>query len=151
MHKQDKVLEGLTMATKSYEIKDIQLAPLGKEKIDLASIDMPVLGQIRQYFERGKPLRNMRIACCLHVTRERANLMRTLKAGGAEVALCSCNSQSTKNDVAASLVADFDVPVFVIKGADHDTSFKHIRQALNHKPHITMDDGCDLIDWTFDN
>lgn len=134
------------MTARAFDIKDISLSPSGKEKIVLAEIDMPVLRQIRQRFAREKPLNNIRVSCCLHVTRETANLVRTLKAGGASVVLCACNPESTKDDVAASLVQDYDIPVYAIAGADRKTYYQHIDQALNHKPQITMDDGGDLID-----
>ena len=106
---------------------------------------MPVLAAIRDRFEQEQPLSGYRIAACLHVTTETANLMRTLKAGGADVVLCASNPLSTQDDVAASLVEDFDISVFAIKGEDHDTYYSHIEAAVDHKPHFTMDDGADVI------
>src|SRR5215218_3386728 len=105
---------------------------------------MPVLRQIRERFERERPLEGVRLAACLHVTAETANLMRTLKAGGADLALCGSNPLSTQDDVAASLVQDFEVPTFAIKGEDTDSYYNHIVAALAHHPQITMDDGADL-------
>ena len=134
------------MTARNYDIKNIDLAKRGKEKIELAETDMPVLGHIRERFKREKPLEKVRISCCLHVTKETANLVRTLKAGGAEVVLCSCNPESTKDDVAASLVEDYDIPVFAVAGATRELYYDHIRKALDHKPQVTMDDGGDLID-----
>jgi len=128
-----------------YDVKDIGLAPSGKDKILWADDHMPVLRSIRERFGKEKPLAGIRIAACLHVTTETANLMRTLKAGGAEVALCASNPLSTQDDVAASLVADFSVPVFAIKGEDHDTYYSHINSVLDTRPQITMDDGADLV------
>jgi len=128
-----------------YDIKDINLADKGRLRIEWADNQMPVLCLIRERFQKEKPLNGARISACLHVTTETANLMRTLQAGGAEAALCASNPLSTQDDVAASLVRDFKIPVFAIKGEDHDTYYKHINQALDHKPVITMDDGADLI------
>lgn len=128
-----------------YDIKDIKLADKGRLRIEWADNQMPVLCLIRERFQKEKPLNGARISACLHVTTETANLMRTLQAGGAEAALCASNPLSTQDDVAASLVRDFKIPVFAIKGEDHDTYYKHINQALDHKPVITMDDGADLI------
>ena len=134
------------MTKQDYEIKDISLAPLGKEKIELAAMDMIVLRQIGERFKREQPLKDIRISCCLHVTKETANLARTLRDGGADVVVCSCNPDSTKDDVAASLVQDYGIPVYAIQGADRETYYHHISKALEHRPHITMDDGGDLID-----
>jgi adenosylhomocysteinase len=128
-----------------YDIKDIKLADRGKLRIEWADNQMPVLRLIRQRFQKEKPLKGARMSACLHVTTETANLMRTLQAGGAEAALCASNPLSTQDDVAASLVRDFKVPVFAVRGENHDTYYKHINQALDHKPVITMDDGADLI------
>jgi adenosylhomocysteinase len=128
-----------------YDCKDIGLAPVGKDRILWADDRMPVLQSIRKRFEKEKPLAGIRIAACLHVTTETANLMRTLKAGGAEVALCASNPLSTQDDVTASLVADFEIPAFAITGEDNDTYYRHIHSVLDINPHITMDDGADLV------
>jgi len=128
-----------------YDIKDIKLANKGKLRIEWAEMDMPVLRIIRERFKKEKPLKGVRLGACLHVTTETANLMITLKEGGAEVALCASNPLSTQDDVAAALVKFYKIPVFAIKGEDKDTYYKHIYQVLEIKPHITMDDGADLI------
>ena len=128
-----------------YDIKDINLAERGRRRIEWAENDMPVLRMIRERFQKEKPLKGKRMSTCLHVTAETANLLRTLKAGGAEVVLCASNPLSTQDDVAASLVKDFQIPVFAIKGEDRDTYYKHIRTAIQHKPVVTMDDGADLV------
>jgi len=128
-----------------YDCKDIALAPIGKDRILWADDRMPVLHTIRNRFEKEKPLAGIRIAACLHVTTETANLMRTLKAGGAEVALCASNPLSTQDDVTASLVADFQVPTFAITGEDNETYYQHIHAILDTNPQITMDDGADLV------
>ncbi len=128
-----------------YDVKDLNLAEGGRRRIEWAERDMPVLRSIRERFEREKPLQGVRISACLHVTTETANLMRTLAAGGADVVLTASNPLSTQDDVAASLVTHFEIPVFAIKGEDNVTYYKHIHAALDHKPHITMDDGADLV------
>lgn len=128
-----------------YEIKDIKLALKGKKRIEWAEHDMPVLRSIKEDFRKKKPLRNISISACLHVTSETANLMRALKAGGANVALCASNPLSTQDDVAASLVKDFKIPAFAIHGINNKGYYRHINGALSVKPHITMDDGADLI------
>lgn len=128
-----------------YDIKDIKLAEKGKLRIEWAEMDMPVLRMIRERFKKEKPLKGVRLSACLHVTTETANLMITLKEGGAELALCASNPLSTQDDVASALVKYYKIPVFAIKGEDRDTYYKHIYQALDLKPHITMDDGADLI------
>ncbi|MBI5287196.1 MAG: adenosylhomocysteinase [Deltaproteobacteria bacterium] len=128
-----------------YHIKDMALARKGKLRIEWAEKDMPVLRMIRERFAKEKPLKGVRIGACLHVTTETACLVRTLKAGGAEVFLCASNPLSTQDDVASSLVKDFGTPVFAIKGEDHKTYYKHIHLVLDSKPHITMDDGADLV------
>ncbi|MEN2995088.1 MAG: adenosylhomocysteinase [Thermodesulfovibrio sp.] len=128
-----------------HEIKDIKLAEKGKLRIEWAEMDMPVLRMIRERFKKEKPLKGVKVAACLHVTTETANLMITLKEGGAELALCASNPLSTQDDVAAALVKFYEIPVFAIKGEDRDTYYKHIFQTLEIKPHITMDDGADLI------
>src|SRR5947209_489489 len=132
-------------ATKRYDVKDLALASEGKRRIEWADRQMPVLAAIRERFEREQPLNGHRIAACLHVTTETANLMRTLKAGGADVVLCASNPLSTQDDVAAALVEEYDISVFAIKGEDHDTYYSHIEAAVDHKPHLTMDDGADVI------
>jgi len=131
--------------TKRYDVKDLALAAEGKRRIDWADRQMPVLAAIRERFEREQPLSGMRIAACLHVTTETANLMRTLKAGGADAVICASNPLSTQDDVAAALVEEYDIGVFAIKGEDNDTYYSHIEAAVDHKPHLTMDDGADVI------
>ena len=128
-----------------YDVRDIGLAPKGKLRIEWAEQDMPVLRQIRARFATEKPLRGVRIAACLHITTETANLGWTLQAGGADVVFCASNPLSTQDDVAASLVTDYGIPTFAIKGEDHDTYYAHIKAALDHNPQITMDDGADLV------
>ena len=128
-----------------YDAKDLGLAPLGRDRIDWADANMPVLKMIRERFERERPLAGIRIAACLHVTSETANLMRALKAGGAETALCASNPLSTQDDVVASLVNDFGVSVCAVRGADNELYYRHINAALDIEPHITMDDGADLV------
>ena len=128
-----------------HDIKDLQLAPKGRLKIEWAARFMPVLESIKKRFAKDKPLRGVRVSACLHVTTETANLMKTLKLGGAEVALCASNPLSTQDDAAAAMVKYFGVPVFAIKGEDHKTYYRHLNQALDHKPQITMDDGADLV------
>ena len=132
-------------ATKRYDVKDLALAAEGKRRIEWADRQMPVLAAIRERFEKEQPLTGYRISACLHVTTETANLMRTLKAGGADVVLCASNPLSTQDDVAAALVEEYDISVFAIKGEDHDTYYSHIEAAVDHKPHLTMDDGADVI------
>jgi len=132
-------------ATQRYDVKDIALADEGKRRIEWADRQMPVLAAIRERFEQEQPLTGYRISACLHVTTETANLMRTLKAGGADVVLCASNPLSTQDDVAAALVAEYDISVFAIKGEDNDTYYSHIEAAVDHKPHFTMDDGADVI------
>jgi adenosylhomocysteinase len=129
----------------NYDIKDINLADQGKMRIEWAERDMPVLRQVRERFDKEKPLAGKNMSACLHVTAETANLIRTLKAGGANVVLCASNPLSTQDDVAASLVRDFEVPVFAIKGEDHETYYKHLNAAIAHGPVVTMDDGADLV------
>jgi adenosylhomocysteinase len=127
------------------DIKDINLAKKGKFRIEWAAQEMPVLKSIAERFNREKPLKGLRLSACLHVTTETANLMETLKAGGAELALCASNPLSTQDDAAASLVKISNIPVFAIKGEDNKTYYKHITDALSLKPNITMDDGADLV------
>jgi adenosylhomocysteinase len=128
-----------------YDIKDLSLAEKGKLRIEWASRQMPVLGLIKKRFAQEQPLRETRIAACLHVTSETANLLRTLKAGGADVVVCASNPLSTQDEVAASLVKDYGIPVYAIRGEDKDTYYKHVHKALDIIPHITMDDGGDLV------
>lgn len=128
-----------------YDVKDLGLADLGDRRITWAEQSMPVLRQIKERFEKEKPLKGWRVSACLHVTTETANLMITLKAGGADVALCASNPLSTQDDVAASLVKHHEIPVFAIKGENEDTYYDHIVSAMKHSPHITMDDGADLV------
>ncbi|MCS6950895.1 MAG: adenosylhomocysteinase [Armatimonadota bacterium] len=129
----------------NYDVKDLALADMGQRRIEWAEQDMPVLRRIRERFSREKPLQGVRLAACLHVTTETANLVITLKAGGAQVALCASNPLSTQDDVAAALVKYHGIPVFAIKGEDHDTYYRHIHAVLDTRPHITMDDGADLV------
>jgi len=129
----------------SFDIKDPGLAPQGKLRIEWAHQWMPVLELIRQRFLQERPLAGLRISACLHVTTETANLAVTLGDGGAQVALCASNPLSTQDDVAASLVSDYHIPVYAIKGEDHETYYRHLKSALEHHPHITMDDGADLV------
>jgi adenosylhomocysteinase len=128
-----------------YDVKDLRLADQGQMRIEWAEESMPVLRLVRKRFAKERPLRGVRIAACLHVTTETANLMQTLQAGGAEVRLCASNPLSTQDDAAASLVAHDHIPTFAIKGEDKKTYYKHIHAALGHNPTITMDDGCDLV------
>lgn len=127
------------------DIKDIGLAAEGRRRIDWAERDMPVLAKVRERFEKEKPLAGKTLAAVLHVTAETANLMRTLKAGGAVVFLAASNPLSTQDDVAASLVKDYDIPTFAIKGESKEIFFKHIKTLIAQKPHLTMDDGADLV------
>lgn len=127
------------------DVADLSLAAEGKRRILWADNDMPVLAAIRKRFAKTKPLKGKNVSACLHVTAETANLMRTLKAGGANAVLCASNPLSTQDDVAASLVKDFNIPVFAICGEDRKTYYKHINAAINHKPVITFDDGADLV------
>ncbi len=128
-----------------YDVADLSLAPGGKKRILWADNDMPVLAAIRNRFAKSKPLKGMNVSACLHVTAETANLVRTLKAGGANVALCASNPLSTQDDVAASLVKDFKIATFSICGENRATYYKHINAAIDHKPVITFDDGADLV------
>jgi len=128
-----------------YDVKDLALADEGKRRILWADGDMPVLRAIRERFEKEKPLAGKKMSACLHVTAETANLVRTLKAGGADIYLCASNPLSTQDDVAASLVRDFGIPVFAIKGEDRDVYYSHIEKCVDHQPVITMDDGADLV------
>jgi adenosylhomocysteinase len=135
------------MATTSIssDIKGLELADLGKKRIEWANQSMKVLQIIRKEFIKNQPLKGIRISACLHVTAETANLMIALRDGGADVALCASNPLSTQDDVAASLVRDYNIPVFAIKGEDSDSYYSHIMTAVDHKPQFTMDDGADLV------
>jgi adenosylhomocysteinase len=133
------------MAEKEHDVRDISLAEKGLSRIQWAEREMPVLRLIRERFGRDRPLEGIRIAACLHVTTETANLMRTLQAGGADVMLCASNPLSTQDDVAAALVTAFETPTFAIKGEDNKTYYEHIKAALANRPQITMDDGADLV------
>jgi adenosylhomocysteinase len=131
--------------TVKYDVKDLGLAPKGKLRIEWAEQEMPVLRLIHQRFEKEKPLKGVRLSGCLHITTETANLALTLQAGGADVVLCASNPLSTQDDAAACLVAEYGIPVFAIKGEDNETYYRHISAALDHEPHLTMDDGADLV------
>ena len=135
------------MATTSIssDIKGLELADLGKKRIEWANQSMKVLQIIRKEFIKNQPLKGIRVSACLHVTAETANLMIALRDGGADVALCASNPLSTQDDVAASLVRDYNIPVFAIKGEDNDSYYSHIMAAVDHKPQFTMDDGADLV------
>ena len=128
-----------------HDVRDLKLATGGRYRIEWAERDMPVLRQIRARFEKERPLEGVRLSACLHITTETANLARTLQAGGADVVLTASNPLSTQDDVAASLVSHFEIPVFAIKGEDNATYYAHLQRALDHRPHITMDDGADLV------
>ena len=128
-----------------YDVRDLKLAEKGRGRIEWAYRSMPVLAQIRESFEKKKPLAGLRVSACLHVTTETAALAITLKAGGADLVLCASNPLSTQDDAAAALVVDHGVRVYAIKGEDRDTYYRHIAAALDHAPHITMDDGADLV------
>jgi len=127
------------------DIKDKSLAPKGKLRIEWADNQMPVLKLIRERFAKERPLSGIKMSCCLHVTTETANLVRTMKEGGADIALCASNPLSTQDDVVASLVMDYGIQVFAIKGEDRDTYYRHLVSAIEHKPDITQDDGADLV------
>ena len=128
-----------------FDVKSIELADQGKKRIEWANQSMPVLQSIRKEFIKNQPLKDLRISACLHVTTETANLAITLRDGGADVVLCASNPLSTQDDVAASLVRDYNISTFAIKGEDNDSYYSHILSALDHKPHMTMDDGADLV------
>lgn len=133
------------MAVVENHVKNLDLAPGGRYRIEWAEQEMPVLRAIRERFAKEKPLQGVRVSACLHVTTETANLMHTLQMGGADVVLCASNPLSTQDDVAASLVANYEIPVYAIKGEDNTVYYEHIKAALDHKPHVTMDDGADLV------
>ncbi len=133
------------MAKNGYDVSNLKLAPEGEKKILWADRDMPVLALIRERFAKQKPLKGVRMGCCMHVTSETANLMRTLKAGGAQVALCASNPLSTQDPTAASLVKDFDIPVYARRGESVKIFYNHLHSVIDSKPQITMDDGADLV------
>ena len=135
----------LTPVKQKYEIKDIALAALGRQRIEWAGREMPVLKQIRERFAKEKPFAGLRLVACSHVTTETAHLAIALKAGGADALLIASNPLSTQDDVAAALVADYGIPVFAIKGEDNDTYHRHVQTALDHKPNIIIDDGSDVV------
>lgn len=131
--------------SQDFDVKDLSMAEAGRHRIAWAEQEMPVLRQVHERFASERPLQGARISACLHVTTETANLMRALQAGGADVVLCASNPLSTQDDVAASLVTHDEIPVYAIKGEDNETYYEHIRAALEHHPHMTMDDGADLV------
>jgi adenosylhomocysteinase len=133
-----------TINSAGYDVKDLGLAQKGRDRIEWAEKEMPVLRQIRERFAKEKPLAGQRIGACLHITTETANLLLTLQAGGAEVTACASNPLSTQDDVAAALV-EFGIPTYAIKGEDNETYYRHLDAVLNTKPNQTMDDGCDLV------
>jgi adenosylhomocysteinase len=132
-------------ATVACDVKDLSLAESGKRRIEWAAQSMPVLALIRKQFIKSQPLAGMRVAACLHVTTETANLMITLRDGGATIALCASNPLSTQDDVAAALVREYSIPTFSIKGESNEVYYQHMNSALDHAPHITMDDGADVV------
>ena len=131
--------------SENFDIKDIGLAEQGRFRIQWAAREMPVLALLEERFRKERPLAGLRLSACLHVTSETANLMHVLQAGGADVVLCASNPLSTQDDVAAALVAHHEMPVYAIKGEDNETYYQHIQAALDHRPHLTMDDGADLV------
>jgi adenosylhomocysteinase len=140
-----KIRPAMATTAPRHDVKDLALAPAGVVRIEWADRQMPVLSAIRERFERERPLDGQRIAACLHVTSETANLARALQAGGADVVLCASNPLSTQDDVAAALVEEYGISVFAIRGEDNDTYYSHIEAAVDHRPHLTMDDGADVI------
>ena len=135
----------MTTGTIPHDVKELRLSEEGVRRIEWAAREMPVIGQIAERFAKDKPLNGVRLSACLHVTTETANLMIALRAGGAEIALCASNPLSTQDDVAAALVTEYGVSTFAIKGEDADTYYRHIDAALDHRPHMTMDDGADIV------
>jgi adenosylhomocysteinase len=131
--------------TVEHHVKNINLSTGGRYRIEWAEQEMPVLRLIRERFKKEQPLKGLRVSACLHVTTETANLVHTLQVGGADVVLCASNPLSTQDDVAASLVANYEIPVYAVKGEDNQTYYAHIKAALDHRPHMTMDDGADLV------
>jgi adenosylhomocysteinase len=138
-------MKAMTVETVKHDVKNLDLADQGRKRIEWANQSMPVLQSIRKDFIKNQPLKGVRISACLHVTTETANLAITLRDGGAEVALCASNPLSTQDDVAASLVAHDNIPVYAIKGEDNETYYGHLQSALDHNPQVTMDDGADLV------
>src|SRR6059036_1247403 len=128
-----------------HDVKNLSLAPEGRLRIEWAEQSMPVLRQVRERFTHEQPLKGIRVGACLHVTTETAVLMLTLKAGGAQLALCASNPLSTQDDTAAALVREYEIPVFAHKGEDHDRYYRHVAAVLGTRPQVTMDDGADLI------
>src|SRR6202162_4805082 len=135
----------LKVSTKGSDVKDLKLATQGQDLIDWAAREMPVLTLIGLRFEKEQPLKGLKLAACLHVTSETANLMLTLRAGGADVALCASNPLSTNDSVAAALASMHQIKTYAIRGEDNDTYYQHIEAALDHRPVMTMDDGADLV------
>jgi len=131
--------------TVEHDVKNLNLATGGRYRIEWAEQEMPVLRLIRERFAKAKPLKGLRMSACLHVTTETANLARTLQLGGADLVLCASNPLSTQDDVAAALVSVYEIPTYAIKGEDNKTYYEHIKAALDHQPHMTMDDGADLV------
>jgi adenosylhomocysteinase len=138
-------MSSTTLTTKSYDVKDLALADTGKKRIEWAFQTMPVLQTIRKQFIKTQPLAGIRVAACLHVTTETANLMVTLRDGGADIRLCASNPLSTQDDVAASLVRDYNIPTYAIKGENNESYYSHIGATLDSRPQVTMDDGADLV------
>jgi len=132
-------------STENYDIKDPSLASLGKQRIEWAAREMPVVKLIKERFAQERPLKDIHISACLHVTTETANLMLTLKEGGANIALCASNPLSTQDDVTAALVVEYNIPTFAIKGEDETTYYQHINATLDNNPQLTADDGADLV------
>src|SRR5437867_7669753 len=143
-HKQENMSTSV-LPQVSHDVKNIDLADQGKRRIEWANQSMPVLQAIRKQFIKNQPLKGIRVAACLHVTTETANLMIALRDGGADIVLCASNPLSTQDDVASSLVADYNIPTYAVKGEDNDSYYAHIAAALDHRPQVTMDDGCDLV------
>ena len=135
----------MKVSAKGYDVKDLKLATEGQDLIDWAAREMPVLTLIRKRFLTEQPLKGLKVGACLHVTSETANLMLTLKAGGADVALCASNPLSTNDAVAAALAAQHSIKTYAIRGEDNDTYYQHIEACLDHHPQLTMDDGADLV------
>lgn len=138
-------MTAITTEKIKFDVKDMALASHGKRRIEWAERDMPVLRLVRERFSKEKPFKGMKMSACLHVTTETANLARTLQAGGADLCLCASNPLSTQDDVAASLVKDFGIPVFAIKGESREIYYRHLTSALEHQPVVTLDDGADLV------